>query len=263
MAVAGAATASILDSRALTFKYVHPPGDEHNCAICFMPYATPEQTTCRHIFCRACIRVCLAQSPQCPVCRATASLYSPESQLQAYNGPEVAALNMLPVHCTHRGSGCTFEGPRKSYAAHLKECTHEKRWRAAEAERRQRMVSLVVGNTHITRRLGREGRNSHSWKAYVRGSTVSDGQKIKKVVFHLHPTFTPHRVECSRAPFEIGRLGYGTFNIPIEVHMKDGVVHRLEHSLSFRSSGARKKYTLEQGQAVAAWQRGAREVSGR
>jgi YEATS domain-containing protein 4 len=59
---------------------------------------------------------------------------------------------------------------------------------------------------------------------------------IKKVSFELHPTFNPPSVFVEEKPFEIQRLGWGTFNIEILVEFNDNLnigVLNLEYELCF------------------------------
>lgn len=85
--------------------------------------------------------------------------------------------------------------------------------------------SIRIGNTH---QLLQEAHNSHEWKMFVdlvpndRGKTpgVTAGDLIEKVVFDLHPTFTPQVVTVSKAPFELTRTGWGTFDVRVIVFWK-------------------------------------------
>eukprot|EP00268_Persea_americana_P016624 TRINITY_DN1787_c1_g1_i1.p1 TRINITY_DN1787_c1_g1~~TRINITY_DN1787_c1_g1_i1.p1 ORF type:complete len:255 (+),score=40.53 TRINITY_DN1787_c1_g1_i1:51-767(+) len=60
------------------------------------------------------------------------------------------------------------------------------------------------------------GYQSHKWTVYVRGATNEDlSAVIKRVVFHLHPSFNnPTRV-IESAPFELSESGWGEFEIAI------------------------------------------------
>lgn len=60
-------------------------------------------------------------------------------------------------------------------------------------------------------------------------------EKIDYVQYQLHPTFSnPTRIMRDReSNFRLNSLGWGTFNIPIEIHFVDGSVGRMEYELSF------------------------------
>ena len=49
------------------------------------------------------------------------------------------------------------------------------------------------------------------------------------MVFHLHPTFRDAVVEVAQPPFELKRVGWGTFEILAEIHLKDGRELKVSH----------------------------------
>lgn len=66
------------------------------------------------------------------------------------------------------------------------------------------------------------GKNTHAWKAYVRGAYNEDiSHLIEKVVFFLDPSFeSPERV-ITEPPFQIEEEGWGEFEIKIGVYFQD------------------------------------------
>jgi hypothetical protein len=65
---------------------------------------------------------------------------------------------------------------------------------------------------------------------------IKENDVIKKVTFKLHPTFTPMSVSRENAPFRLVRLGWGTFNVRmnVEFHNYLGLPNvMLDHMLSF------------------------------
>lgn len=59
---------------------------------------------------------------------------------------------------------------------------------------------------------------------------------VKKVVYHLHPTFPNPVVEKTnrKANFKLSTSGWGTFVVRVEIHYKDGRVEELRHRLTFK-----------------------------
>jgi transcription initiation factor IIF auxiliary subunit len=59
---------------------------------------------------------------------------------------------------------------------------------------------------------------------------------IKKVIFKLHPNFHPPVVEVINWPFEVTRIGWGTFNVEITIEFQD-YLHLekmiIDHNLNF------------------------------
>jgi hypothetical protein len=132
-------------------------------------------------------------------------------------------------------------------------------------------IELIYGNEHQT--LNTSENNSHKWTAFVKlkksigdkrsvinkfkneiniielvgtveknlsqtslDKSFKDSDIIKNVTFRLHPTFNPPTVVITKAPFQISRIGWGTFNIAITIQFNDYLKLEnieLDHYLSF------------------------------
>ncbi|CAK8991528.1 unnamed protein product [Durusdinium trenchii] len=62
----------------------------------------------------------------------------------------------------------------------------------------------------------------HEWTAAVRFNRPEEEALVQKVIFELHETFRDPVVEVQQPPFQLTRLGWGTFEVKITLHMKDG-----------------------------------------
>ena len=64
---------------------------------------------------------------------------------------------------------------------------------------------------------------------------------VEKVKFGLHPSFGVTEFNVKSAPFEMKRLGWGTFEIPIEIYFRRDTGRRetlkVDHMLSFEGKG--------------------------
>ena len=49
------------------------------------------------------------------------------------------------------------------------------------------------------------------------GNAEMTGKYIKSVVYNLHPTFNPSVIKIEQPPFLISRVGWGYFEIEIEI----------------------------------------------
>ncbi|CAH8262546.1 unnamed protein product [Arabidopsis lyrata] len=88
-------------------------------------------------------------------------------------------------------------------------------------------VPIVCGS--IAFYLGKKATEyrTHKWTVYVRGATNEDlGVVIKRVIFHLHPSFkNPTRVVDS-PPFALSECGWGEFKIDITVILHTDVCEK-------------------------------------
>ena len=64
--------------------------------------------------------------------------------------------------------------------------------------------------------------NESRWHAFIICNEFKDNTDrfIEKVTFHLHKTFRPPVVIVDEAPFIVSRVGWGYFDIKIEVTFK-------------------------------------------
>ena len=63
---------------------------------------------------------------------------------------------------------------------------------------------------------------------------------IKSVTYRLHPTFKPRLITVIEAPFLLSRVGYGTFEIDMDVEFKPSTslgIQELSHCLHFHDEG--------------------------
>ena len=77
---------------------------------------------------------------------------------------------------------------------------------------------IYVGNTHKLADSGKTAQDNikHNWNVYLRGEPGTDLTPfIGAVNFHLHPTFNPALVSVHEPPYEVRRVGWGTFVVNI------------------------------------------------
>ena len=89
----------------------------------------------------------------------------------------------------------------------------------------KRLVKFSFGNTHEEVANPKKARsdasktNTHRWCMFMSLSNdVEESAKfIKSVTYHLHPTFKPSKIKVSEAPFLLSRLGWGYFEIEMDI----------------------------------------------
>ena len=90
----------------------------------------------------------------------------------------------------------------------------------------KKLLRFAYGNTHEEvknpkpSRSNSQHKNTHRWAMFVtlNDSPEETSKYIKKVVYHLHPTFKPSVITVSEAPFLLSRLGWGYFDVEMEIH---------------------------------------------
>ncbi len=84
-------------------------------------------------------------------------------------------------------------------------------------------ITVYIGNRHRTSRPraddGDLPQNSHEWTFFVKPNRTDI---IEEVHMFLHPTFRPNTIVRQRQPYELTRIGWGTFIIQANVILKAG-----------------------------------------
>lgn len=218
---------------------------ELSCPVCYEAYVDPISAPCGHTFCRIDIEhlfrirrpddisrsfLCSRHANSvervrpCPMCRQpfTLSSISPNEHLEKQVKSQYPDL---------------YEERKKDV-----EAAYE---RLSQFETHN--LWLVVGNSHNdlgnTRYETSRGRSAqmqhrHEWEFYVRlvdnnnnnnnnnqddsqsGTEVEIDRFIESVTVQLHPTFSPSTVTMTEAPFQVRRVGWGTFGISAEIKFK-------------------------------------------
>ena len=124
----------------------------------------------------------------------------------------------------------------------------------------KQLLKFSYGNTHeIVKnpkpaRSNPKKKNSHRWCMFIsiNNSPEETTKYIKQVTYHLDPTFKPSRITVKEAPFLLSRVGYGTFDIEMDITFQPltGLrTKRLEHEISFDGDGKNAAIFLEVDQA--------------
>ena len=82
----------------------------------------------------------------------------------------------------------------------------------------------------------------------LNGNPEETQKYIKSVTYHLHPTFRPNKITVTEAPFLLSRLGWGWFEIEIDIEFQPMTglgTKRLTHMLEFDGTGRTQSLLLE------------------
>ena len=194
--------------------------DHHTCPICLQILTRPIFTPCNHAFCLGCYEECAELSIKniCPLCR-----FSVPKDFQ----PSID----------------------KEYAKKLKEIfekeTKEREKQLAEVlllEKQFIKLKFNYGNTwKEVPHPKKPGETSNNWRAHLKLVNEDSQKYIKYVEFELHPTYAGDKIikKC-KAPFEIERLAWGYFNLPITIYFTDLIESDpivINHMLYFQTNG--------------------------
>ncbi|KAF2486361.1 hypothetical protein BDY17DRAFT_261631, partial [Neohortaea acidophila] len=208
-----------------------PPeiSEDDTCPVCQLLLYRPVKTGCNHTLCQSCMatwaEVSLSHEMQivdidtdiedqqshqpfdaaeelearCPMCRTqtTASLDQVRSQELQTKYPE-------------------------AYTQRLAEGTPSD----PDTTQTLQTLTLHIGNTHQLTTPTQPvdvsdptPPNRHAWTFFLR---PSNPHLLEEVHIHLQPTFRPARVIRTRPPFEVSRLGWGTFTVTAQILLKAG-----------------------------------------
>ena len=115
-------------------------------------------------------------------------------------------------------------------------------------------LKIAYGNTHKLVSKPKKSRtsdneNRHKWVCFAKILDDSLTNKyISKVKFGLHPSFGATEVEVKSSPFELKKIGWGYFTIPITIYFHKELKIpsvTVEHELCFDGEGQTKLKILK------------------
>lgn len=98
-------------------------------------------------------------------------------------------------------------------------------------------LKIVVGNRHEL--VSTADDNKHKWTMFV---SVTHPDAVEAVIFHLHPTFSPSALKVTTpvagavtgtVEYQLARIGWGTFEVGVEILFRGGRRANVQHELSF------------------------------
>ncbi|KAF2635484.1 hypothetical protein P280DRAFT_484540 [Massarina eburnea CBS 473.64] len=197
--------------------------DDDTCPVCHLLIYAPVRTQCSHILCASCMAQWADTTSTTNIIHSSLDLdlrefdpnYDPAYDLEA----------SCPMCRTQTSAQPDTELSRELEERYPK--TYQGRKEEEEVDRGQRSgqggvegVMILIGNRHRLER-GSGDDNQHDWTFFVR---LSRPDLVEHVHVNLHPTFRPPRVTLSKAPFEVRRLGWGTFTLQAVIVLKNPYV---------------------------------------
>ena len=169
--------------------------------------------------------------------------------------PEAPSLDAMPIYQQLKRFNKNIEELIIRYDKHqrglsgskIPEAKHRTN-ETSEKEGKQRFADAYKEEIELTNSFEYQGRSKYvvgknvwQWTAYIVTKEKAIFDKIKEVVYHLHPTFSPNDIEVEKEDkgkpergFPLTRSGWGTFTIRASVYFSDDSVMELEHYLVFK-----------------------------
>ena len=93
----------------------------------------------------------------------------------------------------------------------------------------------IVEKTVLTNEEIYQDKPAYQWTVSLNADAKILDQ-IDYVIYHLHPTFQPpiHTIRDRQSNFGLTMIGWGIFDIPTEIHFKDGSHVDTTYSLTFK-----------------------------
>ena len=201
---------------------------DYECPICMEICAEPIVTPCGHFFCLQCQTTVTSLGMACPLCRVH------------FRRSFVPVVDKKLQQEIRSNAAEAFEKRKQ-------ELIQMNLWRGSKTP-----VRFVFGNTHDLisdpREPRRQVKNVHRWSMFLTlldpsssdPTHASTAKYIKSVTYHLHPTFRPRAVRVDRPPFLLSRLGWGYFEVFLDVEFQPWVqlgTERITHTLDFHGRG--------------------------
>mmetsp|Transcript_9508 Transcript_9508/g.8373 ORF Transcript_9508/g.8373 Transcript_9508/m.8373 type:complete len:201 (+) Transcript_9508:107-709(+) len=188
--------------------------------------AEPVTTPCNHKFCYICISQTLERNNfACPMCR------------EEFKDDYIPDVDLDFQQKVKENSTEEFE----EAAALLKE---NGLWRGNLTS-----IKFFFGNKHKTIPATGYEENNHEWAAFVEFTDPELTKRfVSKVEFKLHPTFHPPKVTVNKMPFQIKRIGWGSFEIKFTITWRQWMKKeptKYTHMLNFEGDGQRHAFIVD------------------
>jgi hypothetical protein len=229
--------------------------DTYECCICLTMMVEPVRITCGHLVCLSCAEKLLINgNPKCPMDRSPfdyeKDISYDENVFQTnFNKHNDEFMERATKIIKAREENYGLMPLQVIYGNHheLKpgEDQNKHYWRCfVKVEKSngktQQMLEKFRISSPIYKIIGKNPEPDPELKKQKSkgGEDVEFEQEdiIKKVTFNLHPTFNPPSIYVNKAPFQLSRIGWGTFNIGIVIEFQDYLKidkMELDHMLSF------------------------------
>lgn len=201
---------------------------DDTCPICHLLLTQPVRTTCNHILCEPCMAHW-----------ADVSIFTQTTRISLDDETEPEALIPPPNEIETKCPMCrtlTVARPDLVLEANLRQ-RYPQSYTARASETDNNIdgedgtfvetLTLLIGNEHrlLTTSERESSRhsdsNEHEWKFFIRPSPATT-TLIEEVHIFLHPTFRSPRVIVQYPPYEIRRVGWGTFTIEFNIILRAG-----------------------------------------
>lgn len=112
--------------------------------------------------------------------------------------------------------------------------------KSADADQLQALLdagkSIIKEDTHLLDDKRYGDRETYEWSIFV-DAPESILDQIDSVQYTLHPTFADRlrTVRNRESQFKLTMIGWGIFNVPVEIRFKDGSVVETDYDLQFES----------------------------
>lgn len=215
-------------SNVLSSMNLNSENTFHNfsCPICLNLLLNPITTPCKHAFCMHCFEemsdLTANEGTKCPMCR---NEISNEFVFKVDKDLEEKVIASFP----------------KEYQIRTKLLAEQIALNGSMVK-----LKILYGNLHVKLENAKPSRtnpqikNEHKWTAFVKVHKEDVKNFIRKVEFGLHPTFGTTSIVVKTAPFQMGKVGWGTFEVPMKVYFHRDLklpVLELKHDLSFEGNG--------------------------
>ncbi len=249
--------------------------NDYDCSICYCLIPEPIKLNCQHIICLECLeKLFITFSKKCPICRNSFSQetvnFDSEFFRKNYELNQKEVLDRFEKIYQERLSKKGNLELAIAYGnEHIylnTESMNRHKWKAfvrleksnhvlktfldkfkLNAYTKLYFYSLQNPENEMLKKTLEFMKKKDEKDDEFTNINPEDLNIIKKVTFELHPTFNPPSVFIEEKPFEIQRLGWGTFNIGILVEFKDNLnigALNLDFNLCFTRPITKRLYPM-------------------
>lgn len=214
-----------------------------DCSLCYNFIGVPVSFKCKHSFCFVCSEQMILRGEECWKCPMCREKFNPYDSKNVYLNVKllekivnkdkdkfkdaVKSLAKYRLNLDYKNLICFEYGNEHVLIKTDNKDQNKHQWNA--------YIRLGKIDENLTSRLDQILKDAKledyldldyqfSKLSFKDKDKKSDKYKISdivdNVVFNLHPTFNPPSITVSKAPFELKRIGWGTFTIMAKITLK-------------------------------------------
>lgn len=216
--------------------------ESFDCSLCYNFIGVPVSFKCKHTFCFICCEQMVLRGEECWKCPMCREKFNPYKSNNVYLNDKLLrkiifkekekfkegakALAKYRLNLDYKNLICfEYGNEHKLIPKNNEKDQNNHEWKAyirlgTLDENLTNVLDKILNEASLEDYLGIDYQFSKLSLNTKKSTPYKISEIVDNVVFNLHPTFNPPSIKVSKAPFELKRIGWGTFTITANITLK-------------------------------------------